>query len=90
MARGFPPVSWMAAILVARFVPIHRAAAILFATLLSGPALARTWSVLPDGSGEAPTIQAAVDSADDGDTISLGDGTFTGDGNRGSASRGSA
>jgi hypothetical protein len=38
--------------------------------------------VRPDGSGEYPTIQAAIDASVDGDTIELLDGTFFGDGNR--------
>ena len=37
--------------------------------------------VHPDGSGEFPTIQAAVDGIPDGDIIELADGTFTGPGN---------
>ena len=45
-------------------------------------ASARTWYVKPDGTGDAPTIQAGVDSATAGDEVVLGDGTFTGDGNR--------
>ena len=35
-----------------------------------------------DGSGDAPTIQAAVDSAGASDIVELGDGTFAGPGNR--------
>jgi hypothetical protein len=38
--------------------------------------------VTPDGAGDYPTIQAAVDASSDGDVILLGDGVFTGDGNR--------
>ena len=38
--------------------------------------------VAPDGSGDYPTIQAAINAASNGDTIWLTDGTFTGDGNR--------
>ena len=38
--------------------------------------------VTPDGSGDYPTIQAAIDATADGDTVLLADGTFTGDGNR--------
>jgi len=45
-------------------------------------ASARTWEVHPDGSGDAPTICAAVDSSADGDTILLGNGVFQGPGNR--------
>jgi predicted outer membrane repeat protein len=43
---------------------------------------AGTWTVLPDGTGDFATIQAAIDAAQAGDVIELGDGTFTGDGNR--------
>ena len=46
------------------------------------PALADTYTVLPDGTGDFPTIEAAVDAAVAGDVIELGDGVFTGDGNR--------
>jgi parallel beta-helix repeat protein len=38
--------------------------------------------VKPDGTGDFPTIQAAIDAAEPGDIIELTDGTFTGDGNR--------
>ena len=43
---------------------------------------ARTWYVAPNGTGDAPTIQAAVDSAADYDVIELADGTYTGSSNR--------
>jgi hypothetical protein len=43
---------------------------------------ARTWYVAPDGTGDAPTIQAAIDSAAARDTVLLANGTFTGPGNR--------
>jgi len=45
-------------------------------------AVAATWLVRPDRTGDVPTIQAAVDAAASGDTISLDDGTFTGEGNK--------
>ncbi|MCK4304914.1 MAG: hypothetical protein KAY24_11815 [Candidatus Eisenbacteria sp.] len=45
-------------------------------------AYGETYIVRPDGSGDFPTIQAAIDAADDGDIIELTDGTFAGDGNR--------
>jgi predicted outer membrane repeat protein len=51
--------------------------------LVTGIASARTWYVKPDGTGDVPTISAAVDSAAAlGDTVLLADGTFSGDGNR--------
>ena len=39
--------------------------------LLALPAAtsARTWYITPDGTGDAPTIQAGVDSASAGDTV---------------------
>ncbi|MBN1826407.1 MAG: right-handed parallel beta-helix repeat-containing protein [Candidatus Eisenbacteria bacterium] len=48
----------------------------------SGVAEPDTLLVRPDGSGVFPTIQAAIDSAGDGDRILLADGLFEGDGNR--------
>ena len=45
-------------------------------------AFATTWVVLPDGSGDFPTILNAVAGSAAGDVIELGDGVFTGDGNR--------
>ena len=45
-------------------------------------ALATTYTVAPDGSGDFPTIQAALDAAISGDRIELNDGTFLGPGNR--------
>ena len=53
----------------------------------SGP---QTHVVLPDGSGDFPTIQDAIEAAIPGDTIELGDGMFTGDGNRDLDYRGKA
>ena len=49
---------------------------------LSIAAHGSTYTVTPDGSGDFPTIQAAIASAIDGDTIELADGIFEGDGNR--------
>jgi hypothetical protein len=48
--------------------------AILFGA--AGAADARTWYVKNDGSGDAPTIQAAVDSAVSGDSVLVGAGTY--------------
>ncbi len=44
----------------------------------SGYAFARVWYVRNDGTGDVPTIQAAIDSAAAGDTITLAKGIFTG------------
>ena len=52
-----------------RFFP-----AILF--LLASPLQARIWTVEADGSGDAPTIQAAIDSASSGDEVSVQPGTY--------------
>src|SRR5262245_38154044 len=48
-------------------------AALAFAT----PASSRTWYILPDGSGDAPTIQAGVDSAAAGDIVLVAAGTYS-------------
>jgi hypothetical protein len=50
--------------------------------LVAAPtALPTTYTVNPEGTGDFPTIQAAIDAVVDGDVIELTDGTFTGDGN---------
>jgi len=46
------------------------------------PLSAATLLVLPDGTGDYPHIQAAIDAARDGDVILLGYGRFRGEGNR--------
>jgi hypothetical protein len=43
------------------------------------PAYSRTWHVRNDGTGDAPTVQAAIDSAVAGDTITLAKGLFSAD-----------
>ncbi|RPJ45557.1 MAG: T9SS C-terminal target domain-containing protein [Candidatus Latescibacterota bacterium] len=55
---------------------------VLSVPALPFPASASTWNVSPDGLGDAPTIQAAIDSAAPGDTVLLADGTYSGPGNR--------
>jgi len=42
----------------------------------------RAWYVQTNGLGDAPTIQAAIDSTTHGDTVMVTDGTYTGVGNR--------
>ncbi|MEZ4648055.1 MAG: hypothetical protein R3E97_04570 [Candidatus Eisenbacteria bacterium] len=68
----------------------HQKAAILslilllyaFGTVPTGSAWAGVHSVSPDGLGDYPTIQDAIDAAAPGDTIRLTTGTFQGVGNR--------
>lgn len=56
--------------------------AALGAALVPAVADAAVRFVAADGSGDYPTIAAAVAASADGDEIRLGDGTFTGLGNR--------
>jgi len=50
--------------------------------LSAATAAGDTYVIDPDGTGDFPTIQDAVNAATDGDIIELMQGTFTGDGNR--------
>ena len=54
----------------------------LLSCCLAGSSSGTTYLVRPDGTGDYPTIQAAVTAAHAGDIIELADGTFTGNGNR--------
>jgi Right handed beta helix region len=58
--------------------------------LLPGSVDARVWDVFVDGSGDAPTIQAAIDSAAAGDVVRVGPGTYSGAGNQDISFRGKA
>jgi hypothetical protein len=49
--------------------------------VLALPAKGESYVVRPDGTGDFPTIQAAIDSVVDGDIIELANGVFQGDGN---------
>lgn len=55
---------------------------LLLLFLITTCGYARTWVVRPDGSGDVPTIEIAIDSFSSGDVIELDDGIYTGDGNR--------
>jgi hypothetical protein len=64
---------------------MKRSAPLLLLAAAAGISLAAratTYTVRPDGTGDFPTIQAAVNAAAAGDVIELADGTFTGVGNR--------
>ncbi|MFC1573271.1 right-handed parallel beta-helix repeat-containing protein [Candidatus Eisenbacteria bacterium] len=50
--------------------------------VIPATALSTTYVVNPEGTGDYPTIQAAIDACGDGCIIALADGTFTGPGNR--------
>lgn len=49
---------------------------------------AAVWRVVVDGSGDAPTLQAAIDSAASGDTVLAGPGRYTWSNQGGDAERG--
>ncbi len=55
---------------------------LVLSSLAIRPANAETYIVSPDGTGDFPTIQAAVSGVQNGDMIELTDGTFTGLDNR--------
>jgi predicted outer membrane repeat protein len=68
-----------------RWVEMRTARILLLTSLiLHGAATAggRTICVDDDGPADFNNIQAAIDDANDGDTIFVADGTYTGDGNR--------
>ena len=58
------------------------AALLLTSLILASPSIANTYVVDPYGTGDYPTIQAAVDACVSGDIIELTAGAFTGAGNR--------
>lgn len=60
----------------ARQLYLHFFASILLLSI-SSASFARTWNVNTAGTGDAPTIQAAIDSAGTGDEIVIAPGTYT-------------
>lgn len=48
------------------------------AALIAGPAASRTWNIYPDASGDARTIQEAMDQAAFGDSVLVWPGTYSG------------
>jgi hypothetical protein len=50
---------------------------LLFVLLSIQPVSIRTWYVSFDGLGDAPTIQAAIDSTTDGDSVLVAPGNYT-------------
>ncbi|MCK4302908.1 MAG: hypothetical protein KAY24_01565 [Candidatus Eisenbacteria sp.] len=61
-----------------RYLTVSSIVVLTLCSIASGA----TYVVQPDGAGDFPTIQAAIDASEDGDIIELTDGTFIGDGNR--------
>jgi hypothetical protein len=55
---------------------ILASAVVLLAGLAGAPASAAIWNVHADGSGDTPTIQAAIDTAAAGDEIRIHPGTY--------------
>jgi predicted outer membrane repeat protein len=67
---------------VAHAIPRKVAPVLLGIVLCPALLFAATYEVTPDGTGDFPTIQAALDAAGPDDIIELTPGTFIGDGNR--------
>jgi len=62
----------------------------VWSLMVVGSAEGATITVRADGSGDYPTIQAAIDDTNDGDEIICEDGVYTGEGNRDIDFRGKA
>src|SRR5262245_33082238 len=63
-----------------RHLALTTAAGVIVSSLAvlvtANDAKARTWYITPDGSGDAPTIAAGLDSAATGDDVLLAPGVF--------------
>jgi len=60
-----------------KILPLFAISIVALAYLVAAsPAQARTWYITPDGTGDAPTIQAGIDSAVAGDIVELACGTY--------------
>lgn len=75
--------------------PMHRRSLILLLlavalVALHTPARAASYVLYPNGTGDATSIQHAVELARDGDEIVLADGVFTGEGNHNVSLQGKA
>jgi hypothetical protein len=58
------------------FYLVGLAIVLLFFSISPESVSAKTWYIKADGTGDAPTIQAGVDSAVVGDTVMVGPGTY--------------
>lgn len=81
-AQGSPSLAAPPSRVHRRAQLLSRLGVLVVALTFAGPAHATTYLVRPDGTGDFPTIQAALNAAIGGDTVLLADGTFTGPGNR--------
>ena len=52
-----------------QFVTLTTVSAVLLTVIAAEPVTATTYVVAPDGSGDFPTIQAAIDATVNGDVI---------------------
>lgn len=57
--------------------PLRPALITVLVVAFALPASGKTWRIRVDGSGDAPTIAAAVAASSDGDSILVGPGTYT-------------